>query len=57
MPSCAIDPRQRLFRCGHCEKFFSVKLAKKFENLSVKLAKNGHENISSVKVGVHHLNW
>ena len=28
---------------------------KKFENLSVKLAKIGHKNISSVKVGVHPL--
>ena len=77
MPSCAIDSRQRLFRCSHCEKNaklechlvlqihdrgyldvaiakkLSVKLAKKFKNLSVKLAKNGRENISSVKVGVH----
>ena len=32
-----------VFRCSH--------RAKKFENLSVKLAKNGRENISSVKVG------
>ena len=35
------------------KKFLSVKLAKKFKNLSVKLAKNGRKNISSVKVGVH----
>ena len=32
-----------------------MKLVKKFENLSVKLAKIGHKNISSVKVGVHPL--
>ena len=40
MQSCAIDLQQRLFRCSHREK-----------DLSVKLAKNGHENIWSVKVG------
>ena len=40
MPSCAIDSWQRLFRCSHCEKkILSVKLDKKFENLSVKLTK------------------
>ena len=52
IPSCAIDSQQRLFRCSHC-KFFFAKLAKRFKNLSVKLAEIGCENISSVKVGVH----
>ena len=42
MQSCAIDLWQRLFRCSLREK-----------NWSVKLAKNGHENIWSVKVWVH----
>ena len=42
MQSCAIDLRQRLFRCSHHEK-----------KLSVKLAKNGRKNIWSVKVGEH----
>ena len=54
MPSCAIDMRQSLFRCSHL-KFFFAKLTKKFENLSVKLVKNGRKNISSVKVGVHQM--
>ena len=42
MQSCAIDLRQRLFKCSHREK-----------KLSVKLVKNSIENIWSVKVGVH----
>ena len=42
MQSCAIDLRQRLFRCRHREK-----------KLPVKLMKNGCKNIWSVKVGVH----
>ena len=42
MQFCAIDSWQRLFRCSHRKK-----------KLSVKLAKNGPENIWSVKVGVH----
>ena len=37
------------------KKLFVVKLAKKFKNLSVKLAKNSRKNILSVKVGVHPL--
>ena len=37
MPSCAIDSRQRLFWCSHCEKHLSVKLAK---NICQWLAKN-----------------
>ena len=42
MQSCAIDSRQRLFRCSHREK-----------KLSVNLAEICHEIIWSVKVGVH----
>ena len=45
MQSCAIESRQRLFRCSHREK--------KSQILSVKLAEIGSENISSVKVRVH----
>ena len=53
MPSCAIDLRQRLFRCSQSKKNLSVKLAKTFKILSVKLAEIGRKNIWSVNIGVH----
>ena len=60
----------RLFRCSHrknlqnlhailCYRFATevIQMQPSQKNLSVKLTKNGCENIWSVKVGVHHSKW